>query len=48
MTTADDRELLRAMIDQSVVDDTMGLNARRDGDTVRFAYPSVILVATKP
>jgi ubiquinone/menaquinone biosynthesis C-methylase UbiE len=45
---ADDRELLRAMIDQSVIGDTMGLNARRDGDTVKFAYPSVILVATKP
>lgn len=44
----DDRALLRAMIDQSVDGDTMGLNARRDGDTVRFAYPSVVLVATKP
>ena len=36
------------MIDQSVDGDTMGLNARRHGDTVRFAYPSVILVAVKP
>lgn len=44
----DDRALLRAMIDQSVDGDTMGLNARRHGDTVRFAYPSVILVAVKP
>jgi len=40
--------VLRAMIDQSVIGGAMGLNARRDGDTVRFAYPSVILVATKP
>lgn len=44
----DDRALLRAMIDQSVDADTMSLNARRDGDTVRFAYPSVILAAVKP
>jgi ubiquinone/menaquinone biosynthesis C-methylase UbiE len=44
----DDRALLRAMIDQAVDGDTMGLNARRHGDTVRFAYPSVVLVATKP
>jgi hypothetical protein len=41
----DDRALLRAMIDQSVDGDTMGVNARRDGDTVKFAYPAVILVA---
>lgn len=44
----DDRALLRTMIDQSVDGDTMGLNARRHGQTVRFAYPSVILVAVKP
>jgi len=44
----DDRTLLSVMIDQSVDGDTMGLNARRDGDTVRFAYPSVVLVAKKP
>jgi len=44
----DDRTLLRTMIDQSVDGDTMGLNARRHGQTVRFAYPSVILVAVKP
>lgn len=44
----DDRALLRAMIDQSVEGDTMGVGARRKGDTVWFAYPSVILVAGKP
>ena len=43
-----DHALLRAMIDQSVDGDTMGLTARQHGDTVRFAYPSVILVAVKP
>jgi ubiquinone/menaquinone biosynthesis C-methylase UbiE len=43
-----DRALLRAMIDTSVDGDTMGLNARRDGDTVRFAYPAVVLAAVKP
>jgi SAM-dependent methyltransferase len=43
----DDRALLRAMIDRSVNGDTMGVNARRDGDTARFDYPAVILVAVK-
>ena len=44
----DDRLLLRTMIDQSVEGDIMGLGARHDGNTVRFAYPSVILSAVKP
>ncbi len=44
----DDRDLLRRMIDASVDSDGMGLNARRLGDTVWIAYPSVILVAAKP
>ncbi len=44
----DDRETLRTMIDASVDNDAMGVEAIRHGDTVRFAYPSVILVATKP
>jgi ubiquinone/menaquinone biosynthesis C-methylase UbiE len=43
----DDRAKLRAMIDASVDGDTMGVNARRDGDTVRFDYPAVVLVAEK-
>ena len=43
----DDRALLRTMIDQSVDGDTMGVNARRDGATVRFDYPAVVLVAVK-
>jgi ubiquinone/menaquinone biosynthesis C-methylase UbiE len=44
---SDDRALLRAMIDRSVDGDTMGVNARRDGATVRFDYPAVVLVAVK-
>jgi ubiquinone/menaquinone biosynthesis C-methylase UbiE len=44
----DDRELLRHLIDASVEDDAMGLGSRRDGDTVRFCYPAVVLVAAKP
>jgi ubiquinone/menaquinone biosynthesis C-methylase UbiE len=44
----DDRELLRRMIDDSVDGDTMGMGARRKGDTVVFAYPSVVLTAEKP
>jgi SAM-dependent methyltransferase len=42
-----DRTLLRTMIDSSVNGDTMGVNARRDGATVRFDYPAVVLVAVK-
>src|SRR5262249_47790023 len=38
----DDRELLRRMIDESAEGDTMGVGARRKGDTVVFGYPSVI------
>jgi hypothetical protein len=43
----DDRARLRAMIDAAVEGDAMDVNARRDGDTVRFAYPAVVLVAVK-
>ncbi len=43
----DDRAGLRAMIDSAVEGDRMGVNARRDGDTVRFEYPAVVLVAVK-
>ena len=43
----DDRAALRRMIDGAVDGDTMGVDARRDGDTVRFDYPAVILVAPK-
>ena len=35
------------MIEASVDGDTMGVSARRDGDTVRFEYPAVVLVAVK-
>jgi SAM-dependent methyltransferase len=44
----DDRALLRRMIDEAVEGDRMGLVARRDRDTVKFAYPAAILVAEKP
>ena len=43
----DDRARLRAMVDAAVEGDAMGVNAKRDGDTVRFAYPAVVLVAKK-
>jgi hypothetical protein len=36
------------MIDDSVEGDRMGIAARRDGETVKFAYPAAILVAEKP
>ena len=43
----DDRARLRAMIDAGVEGDAMGVGARRDGDTVRFEYPAVVLAAVK-
>ncbi|MFZ1102896.1 MAG: methyltransferase domain-containing protein [Hyphomicrobiaceae bacterium] len=42
-----DRDGLRAMLDASVEGDSMGVGARRDGETMRFAYPAAVLVATK-
>jgi ubiquinone/menaquinone biosynthesis C-methylase UbiE len=42
-----DKAGLRAMIDAAVEGDAMGVGARREGDTVRFAYPTVVLVAAK-
>ena len=36
------------MIDDAVDSDLMGLNAYRDGHTVRFAYPAVILTSRRP
>jgi hypothetical protein len=35
------------MIEEAVDGDRMGVNARRDGDTVKFEYPAAILAATK-
>jgi len=43
----DDRAGLRAMIEASLEGDTMGVNARREGGTVHFAYPAAVLVAAK-
>ena len=43
----DDRALLRQMIDDSIDGDRMGMNARRVGDSVHLAYPSVILTSRK-
>ncbi|KAB2913137.1 MAG: class I SAM-dependent methyltransferase [Hyphomicrobiaceae bacterium] len=43
----DDRAGLRAMLDEAVEGDRMGVNARRHGDTMRFDYPAVVLVAVK-
>src|SRR5262245_23162745 len=42
-----DRAGLRTMLDASVEGDTMGLGARRDGGTMRFAYPTAVLVGVK-
>jgi ubiquinone/menaquinone biosynthesis C-methylase UbiE len=43
-----DRAGLRAMLAAAVDGDAMGLGTRRDGNAVRLAYPSVVLVAVKP
>ena len=42
-----DRAGLRAMIEAAVEGDTMGVGARREGCTVRFDYPAVVLAAVK-
>lgn len=44
----DDRAGLRRMIDESVEGDALGMNARRDGDTVWVAYQAAILSVRKP
>lgn len=43
----DDREGLRAMIEAAVDRDAMGVGTRREGGTVRFDYPVVVLAAVK-
>ena len=43
----DDRAGLRAMIEGAVDGDAMGVGARREGGTVCFDYPAVVLVAVK-
>jgi ubiquinone/menaquinone biosynthesis C-methylase UbiE len=42
-----DRTGLRAMIEAAVDGDAMGVGARRQGGTVRFDYPAVVLTAVK-
>jgi SAM-dependent methyltransferase len=42
-----DRDRLRRMIDGSVHGDLLGMNAYRDGDTVRMSYKAVILTAKR-
>jgi ubiquinone/menaquinone biosynthesis C-methylase UbiE len=44
----DDRAALRAMLDSAVEGDALGVGARRDGETMRFAYSAAVLVAAKP
>lgn len=43
----EDRTGLRAMIEAAVDGDAMGVGARREGGTVRFDYPAVVLTAVK-
>jgi ubiquinone/menaquinone biosynthesis C-methylase UbiE len=43
----DDRAKLRAMLDAAVDGDRMGVGARRDSGTMRFAYAAAVLVAVK-
>jgi ubiquinone/menaquinone biosynthesis C-methylase UbiE len=42
-----DDETLRRIFRASVEGDTLGLGARRDGDTIRYGYPVAVLVAEK-
>lgn len=42
-----DRQAVGRLIEDTVTGDKMGVNARREGATVRFEYPAVILASTK-
>jgi ubiquinone/menaquinone biosynthesis C-methylase UbiE len=42
-----DDETLRRIFRASVEGDTLGIGARRDGDTIRYGYPVAVLVAEK-
>src|ERR1041384_558559 len=42
-----DDETLRRIFRASVDGDTLGIGARRDGDTVRYGYPVAVLVAER-
>jgi SAM-dependent methyltransferase len=44
----DDAATVLHLFEEAVASDGMGLNTRREGDKILFAYPSVILTATKP
>jgi ubiquinone/menaquinone biosynthesis C-methylase UbiE len=43
----DDRDGVRKLLREAVEGDCMGLNLRREGETVRFEYPAAIMVSTK-
>ena len=43
----DDRAGLRTIIEAAVDGDAMGVGARREGGTVRFEYPAVVLTGVK-
>jgi ubiquinone/menaquinone biosynthesis C-methylase UbiE len=42
-----DDETLRRIFRASVDGDTLGIGARRDGDTIRYGYPVAVLVADR-
>jgi len=42
-----DDETLRRIFRASIAGDTLGVGARRDGDTIRIGYPVAVLVAEK-
>jgi len=42
-----DDETLRRIFRASLAGDTLGIGARRDGDTIRYGYPVALLVAEK-
>jgi ubiquinone/menaquinone biosynthesis C-methylase UbiE len=44
----DDRDGVRKLLGDAIEGDCMGINLRREGETVHFDYPAAILVSTKP
>jgi SAM-dependent methyltransferase len=43
-----DAETIRALFADALADDALDMQVRRDGDTIRFAYPVAVLATRRP
>jgi SAM-dependent methyltransferase len=44
---AEDVPVIRRLFEASVLDDSLGIDARRDGERIRYAYPVAVLAARR-